>query len=160
MTYGPSNSDSPQLPIEFQLPDDQDYWGETISERHRLISDVVNIKENGQYENTEILSGQNWFTVNDNQNKRTVFRQVYILPAIAAGATHTQAHNISSISLFTRMYGTCITDVVDYRPIPFTDTTAANLQISLRVVGANIEVINGAAAAPITSGIIVLEYIK
>lgn len=160
MTYAPTNSDSPIIPEEFQLPEDQRYWSETIAQQHRTIADVVNIKESGQYENTEILSGQTWFTVSNNQEKRLPYRQAYVLPAIAAGATHTQAHNISSVALFTRMYGTCITDVVDYRPIPYTDTAAVTAQISLRVVGANIEVINGATSNDITSGIVVLEYIK
>jgi hypothetical protein len=60
----------------------------------------------------------------------------------------------------TRTTGACITDVVDYRPIPCTSATAVDEQISVIATLANIVIVNGAAAPDITSGFIVLEYLK
>lgn len=62
MTFGPANTLSSYLPIEFQVQGDEEFFRQLIAERQRLISSIVNIKENAQYEKRELLSGQQWFT--------------------------------------------------------------------------------------------------
>lgn len=123
-------------------------------------ANAVNIREIGQYDTVELLTGQQWFTTGDGQTKRFTFRQVYVLPATAAGATTTIAHGITGQTLFTKIYGSCITNVVDYRPIPYASVSAVNKQIEINVDTTNINIINGASSPNITSGIIVLEYLK
>jgi len=124
------------------------------------LAQAANFKEVGTYETTEIVTGQQFFNTAAPQNKRFTYRRCYVVGAIAAGATLLIPHGIAGIIMFTRMYGTCITNVVDYRPIPMVSATTLTDQVSLRVVGANIEIVNGATAPNITSGVIVLEYIR
>jgi len=160
MTFGPVNAISNSLPIEIQLPKDQNDVNSVFAERHRIIADVVNLKENAQYEENELLTAQRWFTANDNQTKRYTYRKVLETGVINAGATANIAHGITGISLFTKICGCCVTATPDYRPIPYASATAVNQQIEMNVTAANVVIINGAAAPQITSGVIILEYIK
>jgi len=160
MTYGPVNTWINSLPIEIQLPKEQNEVNSLFAERHRQIAGVVNLKENAQYEDRELLTGQQWFTTGNNQTKRYTYRRCFEFGAIAAGATLNIAHGLVGIALYTRIYGTCITNVPDNRPIPYVSVAATNQQIEMNVTAANIVIINGAAAPPITSGIAVVEYIK
>lgn len=160
MTFGPINSWSNYLPQEFQLPVDEIDFREFISQRERQTADVLNLKENGQYEDGEILTGQTWFTTANNQTKRYTYRKAFNIGAIASGATATIAHGITNILYFTRISGGCVTDVVDYRPIPYSSVANVNLQIQVNVAGANLVIVNGAASPNITAGVVVLEYFK
>lgn len=149
------------------LPEYRDFPVNNLPELQRVlvqsyieIAQAANIKDVARYETVETVTGQRFFNTADPQLKRFTFRQCYVVPAIAAGATQLIAHNIVGLVQFTRMYGNCITAVVDYRPIPYSSATLVTDQISLRVVGANIEIVNGATAPNITSGIVVLEYLR
>ena len=124
------------------------------------IAQSSNFKEIGQYETIETVTGQRFFDIANPQVKFFTFRKSFAVGAIAAGASINIAHGITGIVNFTRIYGTCVTDVVDYRPIPMVSTTALNEQISVKVDATNIVITNGAAAPNITSGLIVLEYIR
>jgi hypothetical protein len=113
-----------------------------------------------------VVTGERWFnpaTVNfDSANipaKRQTYRQVFVLPPTLQGATTLITHNIANIVAFTRIYGTCITNVPDFRPIPYTDTLFVTNQISIKANATQIIVINGTTAPNITSGIIVIEYL-
>ena len=121
----------------------------------------VNDKERAYYPvDIEILNDQKFFVAGDPQRYRSVFRKVFSFAAIAAGATLNIAHGITGFVELTNLYGTCITAVVDYRPIPFASVAAANQGIQILLAGANISITNGAAAPNITSGICVCEYLK
>lgn len=90
MTFGPANAQSSFLPIEFDIPPDQNLMRELISKRERLTASILNVKQNGQYELLELLSAQQWFSTGGATapNKpRYGFRQVYSFGAIAPGAT-------------------------------------------------------------------------
>jgi len=149
------------------LPEYREFPVENVQELHRVlvqtyidIARSANIKDVARYETVETITGQRFFNLVDPQKKRFSFRQCYVVGAVAPGATVLIAHGIVGIVMFTRMYGTCITGVVDYRPIPWSSAIAVTDQISVRVVGANIEIINGATAPNITSGMVVLEYLR
>ena len=149
------------------LPQYRDYPVANPQELERVlvqsyieIAQAANFKDIATYETTEIVTGQQFFNTVEPQNKRFTYRQCYVVGAIAAGATLLIPHGIVGIIMFTRMYGTCITNVIDYRPIPMVSATILTDQVSLRVVGANIEIVNGATAPAITSGVVVLEYLR
>jgi hypothetical protein len=160
MTYGPNFGLSNYLDIEFLIPKELDELQEWIANRERLTADIMNIKEMGNYDKIEFVNGQQWFTTANNQVKRYAFRKVFEGGAIAAGATDTFAHGIGTITTFTRIYGTAITDVVDYRPIPFAHAATVTDQISIVCTATQISVTNGATAPGITSYIVVVEYLK
>ena len=129
---------------------------------HQLYTQMayaINSREISDYLLSEIPIGQHFFKTGDPQATRAVFRKVFPIPATASGTTATLAHGIK-FTEFTNIYGTVITDVVDYRPIPYISVTAVNQGIELQCDTTNVYVINGAAAPNITSGIVVLEYLQ
>lgn len=62
MTFAPINAISSYLPIEFDMPPDEEILREILTQRERLTASIVNLKENANYELQELLSAQQWFT--------------------------------------------------------------------------------------------------
>lgn len=160
MTFQPINSKTAFLPTTEVFPKDESQRLIKQTSNYTDIAQAVNVREIALYQDTQsVITGQQFSDPGNAQKKKYTFRTMYYFGAIAAGATLNTPHGITNLVQCTHIYGTCITDVVDYRPIPYSSTVALNQQISIRVVGANIEIINGAASPNITSGIIVLEYL-
>ena len=101
-----------------------------------------------------------FFNLNNSRVYRSVFRKVFPFGAIGVGGNLPIPHNITGVTEYTRIYGTCITTVVDYRPLPYVSVIALNQGIQLVVTGVNIVIINGAGAPAITSGLVVTEFCK
>jgi len=108
----------------------------------------------------EQLINQQYFGATPTRQKEMFIAVVYDIGAIAAGATLNTAHGLGAVTEFTRIYGTVVTAVPDYRPLPRVSTVALNQQISLDVIGINIVIINGAGGPNITGGLVVLEYLR
>ncbi len=159
-SYLPSNSKTAFLPTSEVFPEDDSQFLIKLTNLYTDIANAVNLREIAQYDLAEFITGEQWFTSGNAQVKRSTFRRVYSIGAIATGATSTTAHGLTGFTAFTHIYGTCITDVVDYRPLPYVSATAVNAQISLTITGTNIVIVSGAAAPNITSAIVVLEYLK
>lgn len=159
MTSSPIYSQGNYLPENLNLTEQKDAILPIMQRIFEDHASMINRKETGQYEIVEIQCNQT-FPGNTPQSKKYVYRKIFQFGAIATGATLNIAHGITGFVQLTRLYGTCITDVVDYRPIPYSSVTAANAQIELLLVGANISIINGAASPNITSGIVVCEFLK
>lgn len=160
MTYAPLNTQAGFLNTAEVFPEDKSQFLIKLTSTYTDIANRVNIREIGTYQDQQqILTGQQFSTPGDNQTKKFSFRQMYYFGAIAPGATLTIPHNILGLVQFTHLYGTCITAVPDFRPVPFVDTSDLTGQISLRADATNIYVINGAIAPAITSGLIVAEYL-
>lgn len=142
------------------LPQDPGQLLVKLTSMHTDVANAINTREISIYqEGQAIPTGQQFSVPGSNQQKKTTLRQTYYFGAILAGATLTLAHGITGLVQLTHTYGTCVTALVDYRPIPYSSTVALNQQISLRVTATDIEIINGAGAPNITSGIVVLEYL-
>lgn len=161
MTFQPPFTLEARLDENISFAEEWEPFLEQLTNEYRKAAKRINEKERGFYpQELEILNDQQFFTDGDPQSYRSVFRKVFPFGAIAAGATLVIPHLIADVTEFTNISGTCVTGVVDYRPIPYTSVVAVNQQIQLVVDDANINIINGAAAAPITSGIIILEFLK
>ena len=130
-----------------------------MNEIYQKIARASNAKEIAIYEESELVTGQR-FPGATPQVKRTGYRKVFLFGAIAAGSALNIAHNITGITEITKLYGSCVTNVVDYRPIPYVDVTAVTNQISILLSGLNIIVSNGATAPNVTLGMVICEYLK
>ena len=159
MTFGPSNTQGPYLPINQTFSEDDDQFLIQITNRDRDIARYLNIRQIGIYDLNENPTGQQ-FPGTTPQSKKQTFRKIFQIGPIAPGATSTTAHGITGFTAFTQIYGTAITTVVDYRPIPYTNVSLLSNQISVLCDSINLNVTNGATAPPITSAMIVLEYLK
>lgn len=111
--------------------------------------------------NQPAITGENWFITNQRQQ---TFRQVYVFGAISPGAELDIPTNILNLVTFTRIYGVVITNVPDYRPLPYISSTVLTNSVNLLVglVGGiqQIRIIMGATAIPVTSGQVVLEWMS
>ena len=118
MTFKPDNTQNSFLTTAETFPEDDSQFLIKLTSLYTDIANAVNIREIAQYENAEVLTGQQYFTQGNNQTKRYVFRKVFSIGAIASGATSTVAHGIAGLVLPVHIYGVATTDVVDWRPIP------------------------------------------
>jgi len=125
-----------------------------LTRRDTQLSTSLNLKTNGVYETVELQNGEQFFTTNNMSPKRFVFRKVLQIPApiAAPGTSGPIAHGITGVTLFTRIYGIAVT-AADWRPIPNSD-------IKIVVTGTTYTITNEATSAAITSGIVILEYVK
>lgn len=164
MTFAPPNTyGNTYLPVYRNYEADQNALPQLLARDYFTIAYSLNAKTNGVFEQIETQNGEQFFTEEDNQaRKRYVFRKCYAFDAIAAGATLSILTEIQPLQEFTRIYGTCITDFPDKRPLPYVSATLITDQIAVRVDDATASIIitNGATAPNITSGIVVLEYTK
>ncbi len=149
------------LPTSVYLSQD---WDQSWIKLQAILTDIslkLNMREVGFYYLNETPTGEQWPRISNN-TPRTTLRQVYQFGAIAAGAALNIPMNIIGFTIltFTHMYGTIKTDVPDDRPLPYADAAVVTNQVSLLRNGANIVITNGATAPNITSGIVVLEYLK
>ena len=160
MTFLPANSKAAFLPTYDVFSEDDSQRLYQLNKNYTDTANAVNVREIALYDTVELLDGQQFFTTGNAQKKRYGYRKVFSIGTVNAGATLTTAHGLTGVTLFTRIYGTVITATPDYRPIPYTSATAVNQQIEIRVDATNFYIVNGAAAPQISSGIVVLEYLK
>jgi hypothetical protein len=154
----PQPGSSPYLAVEFQLPEDGKKYREFIAERERNTASILNAKEDGRYETVETNTAERWFSTGTNP-KRAVLRKCY---TFGASPVAPIPHGLTNVTQYTVIRGIAITGAPanDQRPIPYTSVTNATAGIEINVGAANINIINGATAPPIVSGIVVLEYLK
>lgn len=162
MTFQPSNALSSYLPVEYILPDNWMMAKDFISKRERLTADIVNIKENGTYELNEVLSGQQWFAIQQNPRRtRYTFRKVFDLVALNGGTPipaglSSFPHSITQIQIPTRIFGTA-TSAGNFLPLPYASATGANIEIYFDNTNVNI---NNAYGTDLTQCYVTFEFIK
>lgn len=164
MTFSPANSEAPYLPVYLKFEENGQHLYSQISTMYSAIAYRLNNREIALYPFYEVLTGQKWTDSNNTQIYKETFRQVFSIGALAAGATLTTAHGITGFSTLTFTYigGTVITDAGTFnkRSLPYASATLVTDQIQLDADDTNFRIINGATAPNITSGILVLEYLK
>jgi hypothetical protein len=163
MTFNPVNAKNAFLQTTENFPEDNSQFLVKLNSSYSDIAQAVNIREIAQYDLQEIITGQQFSTVGNPQKKRYSFRKIFYFGAIVAGATLLIPHGLTlaDITLFTHIGGgLVITPGVDYRPLPYVSTIGVNDQVLVFVRNANIEVTLGAIHPNVTSGLVVLEYLK
>lgn len=155
------SADAPEsfIPTSEVFPADNQQFLGKLDYVYTNISKNLNSKDIGRYELTEFINGQQFFDLNDFQNRRLVFRKCFTFAAIAIGGSVSFAHGITGITMLTRMYGTFISGTT-FRPLPYMSISGSNQGVELLINGTDIQVINGAAGPNISSGIVVIEYVK
>lgn len=142
-----------------EFPEELHQLAQEVNKCYVDIANALNNRTIGFYPiNRPALTGNSYF-LNNNQRFLS-FRQVYQFNAITAGTTLTIPYTNQGFSQFTAIYGTCLTDLPDARPIPYASVTInANIDLRVDTVGFNIVISVGAASPNIKSGLIVLEWV-
>jgi hypothetical protein len=128
------------------------------------IAQKVNMRTIGLFASMfQIVTGERWYLQGQSQVQQTL-RQVYPFGAVAAGTELDIPTGITNLVEFSRIYGTCITDVPDYRPLPYSDQGSATNNINILVATVagtlQIRILPGATGANIVSGIVILEWLS
>lgn len=160
MTYSPNNAlVTSYLPTFRDFQQTDELLRLLLSKTYTEIANAVNLKENGVYDLVETQNGQQYFNPSTTRLKRFSFRKLITFGAIAAGSTSSVAHGITGITTGVDLYGTCITDVPDFRPIPHASVTA-NANIELIVTSTVVTINVGAGSPNVVSAIVILDYLK
>ncbi len=133
------------------------------------IANILNIKDTGQYQLSEFVNGQLFFSnpslssgTAQAPEDRQVLRKVINFGTLPNTGTKNVAHGITCnvTTSFTRIYA-CATDPVNklYVPIPYASPTDAN-EIELKVDGTNVTIITGSNRTGFTITYVVLEYLQ
>lgn len=152
MSVGPTNTQSPFLPINQTFSEDDDQFLIQITNRDRDIARYLNVREIGIYDQTQVPNGQQYFNPNNPQIKRGGFRRVYTFTA-----TGNIAHGITGLTQ-VMAYGE-FTDGTNFYGAIYASSVAIAGQVTFYVTPTNIVVQAGAGAPTITSGVIVLDYL-
>lgn len=134
--FGPINSQTAFLSNDFTLPDDFSAAIELINKREFHTAACVNLKEIGQYETTELLTGQTWFRTRFEPNQygqsqltRYGYRRVFDLVALTGGPIPTGNTTIrinppiQAIVIPTKGYGAATIAGPQYFFFPSVDIT-------------------------------------
>ena len=153
---------SPFLIESRQFPSDPAQLSNMLSKTYLDIAYCVNSRVNGIFEQAQFATGGRFFSTGmDNNKKRQVFRQVYVIPAIAAGASVTTIPlNISGTFFLIDLYGGVQTDVPDQRGLNHASVTLnANIEVLVDNPTGFITINVGAASPNVLSGYLILEYL-
>lgn len=156
MTATPEGGTSPFLPTFRNLQVDDEQFRIVLSQYLTNASYAVNIKQNGQYETIELISGQQFTNTSSAQKKRQGFRKIFYIDP----SNLTFSHGISGVQLFTNIYGTVTDNMGTQYPLPLVDVVNVTNQISIQVTSTQVIITLGATAPTITGGVVVLEYVK
>jgi hypothetical protein len=130
---------------------------------------AVNFRTIGIFpKNNPAVTGESWYFTSQRQQ---TLRQIYNFDAIAPGTELDIPHglDLNNVVIFTRIYGTVITIIPDYRPLPYVDPVTLTTGMTILVgpgtvapfIGVpSIRIILGATAPAVTSGIAVLEWLS
>lgn len=152
-----SYNQMPFLPNSRVFPEDLEQLSFEVNKTYVDTANCVNSRTIGIFTtNKASVNGENWFLTNQ---KQQALRQVFSFGTVAAGASLSIPYQLNGLSQFCKIYGTCITNTPDYRPLPYASVTA-NANVELKVTPSNIVISVGAASPNVTSGIIILEWLS
>ena len=162
----PPNSHQSFIPNDLIIPDE---WSEAnliLTDYFRNVVDALNDKEIGQYNTTEIVTGEKWFTPGDATKLRNVYRKVIDFGALPNAALKSVAHGITTTqnTIFTHIYATATDPAVSTTnsaiPIPFVDPGTLANGIMIEVDATNVNITTAANYSAYTITYVVLEYIQ
>jgi hypothetical protein len=163
-----------QLPVTVEIPRDETEFYDYLTLHIKRVANAVNTKTGGLYTEQEQYSFNQYFTVNNPNIFRNVYRYVYDMVAlnagpIAPGATFATPHNIpmptpTSLLNGTHIYGSATNSDAAPNgpkrlPLPYASSTLTK-NIEIYFDNVNVTIINGSTQTALTYCTIVLEYLK
>lgn len=162
MTFSPINTQSPFLVVNQTFSED---WGQFLVQMTKLNADIarsVNIREIGNYQLAEQLTGQYFFPSSNVQSNRQTFRTVVNFGALPNSTTKSVAHGIAVTlnTIFTRIYGCATNPSTEFAPIPYVNVGTPGDGVEINADGTNVNIKTTTANWTSFTAIVVLEYLK
>lgn len=146
-----------QLPLSVEFPPTYERYQQEFQFLYQRIANSVNSKEGGLYVPQEKTTGMRYFTENDPQTFKNVYRMVVDFGTLPNTGTTSVAHNIpnwDSNFLLTRAYGAA-TDTVGLSSVPIP-----NEGIFLEINNSDVTITTSNDFSRYTETTIVIEYTK
>lgn len=158
----------PILPTSVDFSEEHNQFIIQLTDVYSNIAYAVNNRQVSFFNLTESIASQYFTNAGTN---RPSYRQCFLIGAISAGSTQVFSPTSTTptptgVTLFVHMYGGILTDVPDFRPLPYVDVANVTNQVSVTVtqntstLQTTITVTNGSTAPAITNGYLILEYLK
>ena len=145
---------SPFLRTTREIPEELHQLTVEVNKAYVDIAEAVNRRTIGLFPtNQPAITGESWFLTSSRQQ---TLRQLY--PFTGTTLTFNHGISVANIAAFTRIYGT-FTAGGNWFPLPYVDTVAVANQIGIVVTTTQVQ-ITGAAAAGITKGFVILEWLS
>jgi len=165
MSFLPPNAEQSFIPNDLIIPDD---WGEAnliLTDYFRNVVDALNDKEIAQYNTTQLVTGQKWFTPGDATKLRYVYRKVIDLGGLndfTAANPQNTAHgiDITANTIVTKIYGAATDPSTEFIPLPFIDMSGGGNHIELSMDGTNVILTSNLDYSGFTTAYVVVEYIQ
>lgn len=162
------SSDQPllsnQIPISLDFPSEPEELNLFVQMIIKRIANATNTKESGLYIPIENATFISYFTPDNSQVFRNVYRKTFDMVDlndgnIAPGATVFFAHGITSLVACTRIYGTATTTDAPVRfiPLPYVSKVVAE-EIQIYLTPTHVFLVNGTST--LTQAYIIAEYVK
>lgn len=159
------SSDNPQ--ITNQLETTVDFEGserlfkDTLTNAYRKVATSVNAKTGGLYQPQEISNSEQYFTPNNPQKLRNVYRMTVDFGGLPNNTTKSVSHGINFTSEFTltKAYGASTdADSLLYIPLPYASATGANIE--LLITASQVTIITNSNRSNFIITYVVIEYCK
>jgi hypothetical protein len=172
MTFGPSNTQSSYLPPEQDFPEDNDIFREILSNRERLTANILNIKENAQYEKNEIITGQQWFSQITTGAIKTTYTYRLAFDLVALNGGVAIPIGITTLTLSSSTQPASITIPTSVQPVHgfgaanngtnfyFINDPLLFVKTNVWTTGSQQIIITNNTGATLTQAVWVFEYFK
>ncbi len=156
MSFAPANSSTAYIPTYLDLQCNDEQLRIILTAYLTDLAYGINLREIAQYEQVELLNGQQFFNPTSTRTKRYGFRKVFPF----SDANLVFNHDITGATIYTSISGTAITAGGNFIPIPYVSATLVTDQIQIDVTPTQVVVTKGATSPVLTNGLIILEYLK
>lgn len=153
---------SNQLPISLDFPDEPDELNLFVQAIIKRIANATNSKESGLYIPIETATFISYFTPNNSQKFRNVYRKVIDFGQLPNSTVKTMPHGINFTSDFslTRLYGAA-TDPVNLIYVSLGHCALSPPStIELFLDSTNVIIQTGINRSNFTRSFVVIEYVK
>lgn len=144
------------------IPDKWEESQQFLTEHLREVSSGINIRDVGFYQETEILTGQQFVPSAANPTVlRNVFRKVIDTGALSSLTTpQTVAHGITvtANTVVTRIYGAATNPGNRFIPLPFINSSGNHIELAMD--STNIILTSAANQPAYTTSYVVVEYMQ
>lgn len=150
-----------QLPLDTDLGGDEKDFKGTLSNLLRRTANTVNAKTGGLYQPQELSNSEQYFTPNNPQKQRNVYRMTVDFGALPNNTTKSEPHGINFTSEFavTKIYGAATdADSLLYIPLPYASATGANIE--LLITAGEVTIITNSDRSNFIIAYVVIEYCK
>jgi hypothetical protein len=134
---------------------------ETLTNAYRKVATSVNSKTGGLYQPIEISNSEQFFTPDNPQKLRNVYRITIDFGALPNATTKSVPHGVNFTSEFTatRIYGASTdADSLLYIPLPYA--TASGDDIELLITASEVTIITNSDRSNFIITYVVIEYCK